>query len=426
MHILKFFLLISMLISNHLLFASNDLRDDINLIHSPSLLMPKGQYSVAVKDFTMIDSYLCPDPFFSIATSWAYLDNNQKHCHQMKLKIYYPIAKTKVHSPYNPYAMSAWRDDIIHKAILEPDQKELNHVLPMINHIKSYVALKGDIVPEKFPLIVFQPGFTYSTSDYENYITNLVSHGYIVLGINSYYNTSMMVGSKNLKANEPETPNNLFMKNANADIAQIDLKYVLENINAMQKHSNDPIFLQMDLTRIGALGHSLGAFSIYKNSISSTKLSAAIGLDLIGGKDFSDYKETSIPFLFFRSAGTSKAEMAIFGKKSRFYLGENEYLLFCAPDIKNDNYSMHNAFQDLVTLQYNHVAAFDFRINKVKPYKVLGYVNGYSFTNEVNEEILLFFDYFIKRNPITIWNKCSSNYRDMLMFCNNSEVSMEF
>ncbi len=426
MQILKILLLLSLLISTNLVVASNELNDSINIPRSPSLLMPKGQYSVAVKDFTLINSYLCPDPFFSIATSWAYVDSNLKHCHQMKLKIYYPINKAKIQSPYNPYVMSAWRDDIVHKAVSDFDQKELKHVLPMINNIKSYVALDGSIVPGKFPLIIFQPGFTYSTSDYENYITSLVSHGYIVLGINSYYNTSMMVGSKNLKSNEPESPSNLFLKNANADVAQSDLKYVLDNIHGMQKHSTDPIFQQMDLTRIGAFGHSLGAFSIYKNSVSSAKLSAAIALDLIGGKDFSDYKETSIPFLFFRSAGASKAEMAIFGKKSRFYLGENEYLLFCSTNIKNDNYSMHNSFQDLATLQYNHVAAFDFRLNKVKPYKVLGYVNGYSFTNEVNQEMLLFFDYFIKGKPVTVWNKCSSNYKDMLIFCNNSEISVEF
>jgi hypothetical protein len=426
MLISKILLLILLAILNNLAFASDALNDGIIISSTSSLLMPKGQYSVAVKDFTVINDSLCPDPFFSIATSWAYVDSNHKHCHQMKLKIYYPIVKGNVRSPYNPYVISAWRNDIIHKAVLDPDQTELQYVLPMINNIKSYVALDGAIAVGKFPLVIFQPGFTYSSSDYENFITSLVSHGYIVLGINSYYNTSMMIDAKNLKANEPEVPSALFMKNANADIAKSDLKYVLDNISSMQKHTNDPIFHQMDLTRIGAFGHSLGAFSVYNNSVGSTKLSAAIALDLVGGKDFSDYKETSIPFLFFRSAGASKAEMAIFGKKARFYLGENEYLLFCAPDIKNNNYSMHNGFQDLVTLQYNHAVAFDFRLNKMKPYKVLGYVNGYTFTAEVNQEILLFFDYFIKRKPITVWDKCSSNHKDMLMFCNNSEASVEF
>jgi hypothetical protein len=409
---------------NSLVFAV----DQLKTVHSSSLLMPTGMYSVAVKDMIVINQNLCPDPFFAIATSWAYVDINNKHCHQMNVKLYYPTLKNDTLSAYNPYAMLSWYDDILHKANSrsKAEKAELKRVLAMINNIKSYVALQGKIVAGKFPIIIFQPGFTYSTSDYENYITNLVSHGYIVIGINSYHNTSMMVDAKSLKANEPELPNNLFIKNGNADVAVSDLNYVLDNIKSFKTNSTDPVFQAMDLTRIGAFGHSLGGFSIYRNSRNHTKLAAAIALDVIGGKDFADYKQTSIPFLFFRSAGSSKAEQVIFGKKSKFYLGENEYLIFCTPDMQNNSYSMHNSFQDLVTLQYHHVAALDFKLNHVKPYKVLGYVNGYQLTAEINQEMLLFFDYFIKRKPVSVWNNCVSNYKDMLMFCNNSDVTLEF
>lgn len=420
---LKLFLLWISLLANSA-FAANTSSNPDSLATASSLMMPKGIYSVGVKQYNIINTSLCPDPLFSIDSAWAF--SNQNRCHQMRTIIYYPIAKNTTRSPYNTFVINAWQDDIKYKVGPTVQKDQLSSILASLNSIKSYTQNGGDIVSGNFPVIIFQPGFTYSSSDYENYITNLVSNGYIVVGIDAYHNTNMIIGSRELKAHEPSQPNNLFITGSNATLAQSDLKFMIDALKKMKAQAVDPVFQHMNLDKIGGLGHSLGAYSVYKNSLESGLLSAGVALDIVGGRDFSDYQPTANPFLFLRSSFGSQGELKIFNKKSQFNLGKNEYLVFMSPMLQTDNYSMHNSFQDLVTLQYNKAVLFDFELNKTKPHQVLGQVNGYTFTADVNQYLLVFFDNFLKNQQSIVFMNCKSPNKNSILFCNNSVMSLQF
>lgn len=307
------------------------------------LSKPTGQYGVGFEDFHWINQNICPDPFFNGKNKNDFSPGNSNYCHEVVVRIYYPT--TDHHKPFAFY----------YRPFIEQREQDILSQLPNIpknqiaqlRDIKSFSIEKAEIFKGKnFPVLLFSPGGGYPAELYENFITNLVSNGYIVLGINTPF------------VNFVELPNGHLVKlgntNGDADVEKIsvplqsnDLIYVYHKIYSL--HHSDALFFSMDLKNIGLFGHSMGARVLA--DVSHTHPSwfqAAVTLDIGFDSTNASRKKFNIPFMHAICA-SRKSEPP---SPIRFELGKNGYLVVFSPNEQNHDYSQHINFSDLSTLQY--------------------------------------------------------------------------
>ena len=154
--------------------------------------------------------------------------------------------------------------DINKKAITAQQKTKAKVLIAQLKQLKSYKISNAELATDQeFPVIIFQPGFGYSTRDYENFITNLVANGYIVVGIDSYFNSNIQLDERILTNHQSGDIISLFSARSNLYLSQQDLYFTVEHLSDLQEQNNNQLFTQMNLDHIGGLGHSIGAYSLY-------------------------------------------------------------------------------------------------------------------------------------------------------------------
>lgn len=305
------------------------------------LLRPSGQYGVAFKDLHWINNHLCPDPQFSEKNKNDFSHDNKRHCHELMIRVYYPTV-------LNSYDGSLYyRPTIdIEKATLKsvPDMKSVS--IDQLSQLKSHTINNAPPVKnKKFPIILFSPGFGVQTQLYENIITNLVSHGFIVIGINSV-----------LIDGDIELPDGHIVRtilhtrseaaNEITPILEDDIAFVYKKIHANMQNN---VFKLMDLNHIGALGHSIGGRAI-ANVVNQHKnwFQALVTLDMASYNVNDSLMQFKIPYMHINSAYW----ISYFNWPLHYQLGKNGYLVTLSPSAKDKHYSYHLNYTDFSTLQY--------------------------------------------------------------------------
>lgn len=145
----------------------------------------------------------------------------------------------------------------------------------------------------KFPVILFAPGAGVNTAFYSTFTEDLASHGYVVFGIEptGWVATTFPDGHK--------TPFSKKRSDANAWITgtafplwAADLRFTLDQIDAWSSDRHGLFFHRLDLTRVGALGHSFGGGSSILAALDDPRIKAVLNLD---GSPFNILAERSFP-----------------------------------------------------------------------------------------------------------------------------------
>lgn len=305
------------------------------------LYKPTGQYGVGFKDFHWINQRVCPDFNFNGKNSQDFSSTNITHCHEMMVRIYYPSA------------IQQQSRSLYYRPFIELQQQAISKTVPGISkeqleelvQIKSFSVKNAEnIKDKKFPILFFSPGFGCPSQLYENFITHLVSQGYIVVSINTpFINLTELPNGRVVNPARPENSNEIEQKFV--PLQAEDLSYAYHKIYAL--HDSDPLFASMDLNHIGAFGHSIGARVVADVTHLHPKwFQAAATLDIGVDTTGASLKEFSIPFMHVVSANRMRESVM------HFELGTHGYLVGISPDEKNYNYSHHMNFSDLSTLQY--------------------------------------------------------------------------
>lgn len=115
------------------------------------------------------------------------------------------------------------------------------------------------------PILVFSPGGGTTAVAYTSQLEDLASHGYLVVAIDHTYDAPVVVfpdGRVLKPANDfwnklrGEAPGD-FEKNI-ADILSSDIALVIDRLESLQNDAASMFYSKLDLTRIGAFGHSRG------------------------------------------------------------------------------------------------------------------------------------------------------------------------
>ncbi len=312
------------------------------------LKKPTGQYEVGFKDFYWVNQDLCPDFNFNGKNQDDFSPSNIKHCHEIVSRIYYPTEdKAKVFSPYYQSSIT-----LLRQAILGQRPHPLKNQMDQVAQLKSFSIKNAAIINHRqFPVAIFISGLGQPAESQENFITNLVSHGYVVIGMNTpFINVVTLENGHEVPAPASMT----YSKNENKWITlqSDDLAYVYHKIHKL--HGANDLFSSMNINHIGVYGVSLGG-RVLANTVHRHPnwFQAAVALDTAADSTGASFKSFAIPYmheisprrrLFIDETGLTQ-----------FTLGKNGYLVGMAKSEKNLDdlsYSYHQSFDDLSTLQY--------------------------------------------------------------------------
>ena len=313
------------------------------------LKKPTGPYGVGFEDFHWVNQNACPDFNFNGKNQADFSPENTKHCHEIVARIYYPtLAKSQPNTPYYPPLIASEQQTMPKQfpTISKSDLKQLTK-------IKSFSSEKAAIIKDKqFPVLLFSPGFGCPTELYENFITELVSQGYIVIGINTpFINLVALPNGHIVRAADFSTIKNFdkVVETKFVPLQSQDLIYVYDKLHEAPQASN--LFSNMDLKHIGVFGHSIGARALADVAHAHPSFFQAIApLDIGFDNTGQSLKKFITPVMY--QISSNRKQTSFINRPIIFELGNNGYLVGISPNEKNTTYSQHMNFTDFSSLQY--------------------------------------------------------------------------
>ncbi|MFK7773369.1 MAG: alpha/beta hydrolase family protein [Saprospiraceae bacterium] len=245
---------------------------------------------------------------------------------ELMIKVWYP-AKIK-NEPKEAYLNEGDRQGFATKYGLP------KNIFNYLNKVETHTFQNPTVADGKFPVLIFSHGQYSKASGYYALLEEIVSHGFIVLNINhTYESVGTLFPSNEIKlySKEYDRKNNNegmasmvweameIYKNATDENKRIEsVNHVLKNYIAAEitdRWANDfdlvvnqiPIwnnstFLtnHIDLTKIGAFGHSQGGAATGQTVLDNPKINAGINID---GVQWGNLVDTffSKPFLLLSS-----------------------------------------------------------------------------------------------------------------------------
>lgn len=375
-------------------------------LHASPLIPPTGPYSVGYKDYHFIDTSTCPDPNFNGKNTEDFSSDNSDHCREISTRIYYPTEKTNIIGDdyYKPYIKNEQNEYRSFPNVTEEDLQQLEN-------IKTYSHFDRPIYPNTtFPVIMFAPGLSMAAQEYENLITNLVSNGYIVVGVNStFINLTMLPNghvvppTKSIDLNEFQT--------FYIPLEEQDISYVYRVIQ--NDHTRNSVFSAMDIKRISGLGHSMGGRVMANLAHGHPNMfNAAASLDVMIDMKRESGKAFSLPFMHAIAANRYYVP-----DHMKFELGRDGYLVGFAPDENNRDFSRHLNFSDLSTLQYLSLYQKVLPVLKSKHINIIGNGDGILINHLTNLYTIAFFDMYLKGKQSDALSHCVALNENTYLKC---------
>ena len=234
----------------------------LDIAHLP---LPTGTFAISIKKYELTDQKR-PDPYFS--------DSRRR---KLMIDVFYPVdqAHGQEMLPYLDSIVIENYESALKKGGLSAHFLRAGY--PEIS--KNTVISKSS---EKYPVIILSPGGGVIPEFYFGIISELVSHGFIVIGLNHTYNSFISLFSdESIHLNEPifqQFTQKLIKNGEDAQgflikIHAEDLKFVLASLNTLELSKH------MDLQNLGMLGHSLGGMAITYVCLNSPICKAGTNLD---------------------------------------------------------------------------------------------------------------------------------------------------
>lgn len=364
-----------------------------------NLVKPTGNYGIGYQDIFTLNNNYCPDRIYqSLKNESNFSSNNHKFCHEIALRIYYPTnSKVMLGDKYfQPWMLESnkWYTHFYKLNESETKQLAKNY------EISTYTTQNAQPnMSQKFPIVVFMPGSGQSVQTYTNTISDLVSHGYIVVGINSAFAS----GPLNLADGKIIT----WLESYN-DATRLenldDLKLILNILQRLPYKLN--LQQAMDFKHIALIGHSMGGMNIvnYLKQNPSLKPQATVIMDPGNILESANYpiKSNNIPSLTLWSSYFKQ------NMHSSIIESKNTYEVVLTPQESNINFSNHENFSDLSTNQYSEpfqIKSLRYGLTTPENFGI-GYGNGYEITTIINQYLLNFLDTYLKNKPSKTFNNC--------------------
>ena len=181
-----------------------------------------------------------------------------------------------------------------------------------LSKVHAHSLRNSSVSPQQssYPVVIFRAGASAQVTNYTTLVEDLASHGYIVVGIDAPYRTSVVVfpdgrAVERTPENNPELVSGLdLVRRANKLMAAwtSDMSFVLDQLERL--NASDPSGRytgRLDITRVGVFGHSFGGAQAAQFCHEDSRCKAGIDLD---GAPFGNVIQTGLrqPFMFLFSS----------------------------------------------------------------------------------------------------------------------------
>ena len=141
---------------------------------------------------------------------------------------------------------------------------------------------------DRYPLLVFSPGFGNNAIQYTGLVEELVSHGYAVATVDHPFQSRAIaypdgrivtVAPSNLA---PSADSQARQQDYQARVAVLaaDLRFVLDRLTGLNRGDLKTQFAgRLDLDRVAVVGHSIGGIAASKAALDDARFKAVVNLD---------------------------------------------------------------------------------------------------------------------------------------------------
>ncbi|MDQ0175101.1 alpha/beta hydrolase family protein [Bacillus chungangensis] len=313
-----------------------------------SMPAPTGKYAVGT-----ISQHLKDETREEILTT------KQGDKRELMINVWYPVnpeaakQKTKEHYP------SELGEAI--SLVFDIPKQLFSHVTMIPTHVVTGLELSKD--ETSYPVLLFSPGVRSTRFQSMTAIEELVSHGYIVVGIDhpiTSAKVSFPDGKTLFYKPGPEftTSAEVYENNIKGiSIRTADASFVLDTLTEWNKKNSDSIFEgKLDLNRVGIFGHSYGGATTAETLAQDKRFKAGVSLE--GGFWGSvAHAELQQPFMYMMSGKTAESfDPSATIKDKVFYEEFSADLESVMDKSKNDTYYLtvdhffHQSFTDLALI----------------------------------------------------------------------------
>ena len=188
----------------------------------------------------------------------------------------------------------------------------------MAGTVRSYVVDGAPLapLPATFPVLLFSHGFGETSLTYAGQLTDLASHGYAVFAVEHPYDAFAVwfpdgrvvpFAASAWDAAQHRPSGAVAYQLAQVPIRAADMRFVLDRVIRLDAVTSpgNPFVHRLDLTRVGAFGHSLGGVAAASACRGDARIRACANEDADDeGRPWDGGPEahaTKQPFLFFAS-----------------------------------------------------------------------------------------------------------------------------
>jgi dienelactone hydrolase len=377
---------------------------------------PRGAFSVGTNSYYLVDSSrkeTYRSEVYDIRTQQLITTEPKTDRRELMIQVWYP-AKAQSQAITAPYidrgfalvtaqsfgAAFGVAPDLFVKLVTQTVQT---------NSIHQAAPVQSK---ERYPVVIFSPGFGATPKWYTSQIEQLVSQGYIVVGLNPTYEApAVFPGGRVL------TQSSVFdFKSANKDVefrtfnqaTTIRVKDVSFVLNELQHlNQKDPQGLlkgRLNLSRVGIIGHSLGANTAVEAMRIEPRIKAGISMDC--GEYGELFKQQSKQRLNRPLMVMSREQQEVWSQLLYERVNADAYKL----RIKG---SVHNTFIDFGLI----FPLFALNSSESEPpmKKVLGSIEPQRAARIIDDYTLAFFNQYLKSKNNSLLRRALLRYPEVLI-----------
>ena len=324
--------------------------------------------------------------------------------------VWYPSAAMTSAAP-EEYLPGPWRSALAqHSGILM--SQFLTRDLSLV---RAHSTSDSDVSSEQrsFPVVIMRAGGGALTTDFTTLAEDLASHGYIVVGFDAPYRTSVVVLPDNRVAIRPpvDDPENLPGDQAIRLVNRLlplwtdDTKFVVSQLRQLNAADPSGRFRgRLDMQRLGMFGHSFGGAQALQFCHDDQQCKAGIDID---GAPFGSVVQEGLkqPFMFILSDHSrdlpDPASGQILANFQSIYSRLPNGRLFVI--IRGAN---HFSFSDQILLKSHYFIG----LLRIFGFAGLDGRRGLAITAEY---VHTFFDVYLKGEPSTLLTNVSTEYPEV-------------
>jgi hypothetical protein len=264
-----------------------------------------------------------------------------------------------------------------------------------LSAVKTHVVDNAEVSNAKasFPVLLFSPGFGASPTEYSALLEDIASHGYVVVAIHPTDFLPVTVFEDGRAAYAPLWSTALYDLQKDYPIWVQDMLFAVDQVFRADKDPQSPFFNRLDLTKVGAFGHSFGGAAAAGACHFDSRIRAGLNLDGAPQGNRSTWKFPQ-PFMLVQS-------------DRRAYQGTEWESFFNGLSagyrvvIKG---STHHAFTDEVILELPE--------NQRKR-RLVGTVPGPRMVSLTSALVCAFFDVYLQAGTVSLLQDVSSRFPEV-------------